>query len=167
MGSDKIHPIVLRLCADSFAGPLYRLFSTCLEQGTIPHEWKVHRTCPVPKTQNKLPVENYRPICLLCIPGKVLERIIYYNACLSCSHFSPVFEELDHGAAADIVYLDFKKAFDSVPHDELLFKLWKIGITGQLWHWFRAYFSDGQHYVKIDQFSQERLKVVSLGLYCF
>ena len=40
---------------------------------------------------------------------------------------------------ADVIYLDFRKAFDSVPHNELLYKLWKYGITGNLWLWFRAY----------------------------
>ena len=39
----------------------------------------------------------------------------------------------------DVLYLDFKKAFDSVAHNELLVKLWRFGITGNLWHWFRGY----------------------------
>ena len=139
--------------------------------------------CPIPKTQNKLPVENYRPISLLCISGKVLERIVYNKiidfirpklskhqfgflrnrSCLSqlLTTFATVFEEIDNGAVVDIVYLDFKKAFDTVPHDELLLKLWKIGITGQLWHWFRAYLSDRQHYVKIGNISSSYLPVLS------
>ena len=37
----------------------------------------------------------------------------------------------------DVIYLDFNKAFDSVPHQELLLKLWKVGIVGSLWRWFR------------------------------
>ena len=41
-------------------------------------------------------------------------------------------------AEIDAVYIDFQKAFDSVPHNELLFKLWNIGINGSLWKWFKS-----------------------------
>jgi len=37
----------------------------------------------------------------------------------------------------DVIYLDFKKAFDSVSHSKLLSKLWYLGIRGNLWNWFR------------------------------
>ena len=39
----------------------------------------------------------------------------------------------------DIVYLDIRKAFDTVPHNELLHKLWSLGIRGRLWLWLRTY----------------------------
>ena len=38
----------------------------------------------------------------------------------------------------DVIYIDFRKAFDSVPHNELLVKLWNMGITGTLWKWFKS-----------------------------
>ena len=46
-------------------------------------------------------------------------------------------KEADH----NVIYLDFKKAFDSVAHNELLVKLWNFGITGSLWNWFKTYLS--------------------------
>ena len=49
----------------------------------------------------------------------------------------------------DMMFLDFKKAFDSVSHNELLVKLWHFVITGDLWHWFRAYLTDRKQYVSI------------------
>ena len=49
----------------------------------------------------------------------------------------------------DAVYLDFKKV-DSVPHTELLIKLWRIGVIGLLWNWFKDYLNGRQHYVMID-----------------
>ena len=39
----------------------------------------------------------------------------------------------------DSIYIDFQKAFDSVPHNELLVKVWNFGITGTLWQWFSSY----------------------------
>ena len=84
-------------------------------------------------------------ISLLCISSKVLERIIYNKiidflrpkfskqqfgflknrSCLSqlLSSFANIFEQIDKGTAVDTIYLDFRKAFDSVAHDELLLKL--------------------------------------------
>ena len=107
-------------------------------------------------------VRNYRPISLLCIVSKVLEKAVFDQviqcvgpklssrqfgfikgrSCLTqlLSSYAHVFSDLDKGARkVDTVFLDHAKAFDSVPHNELLFKLWKIGVTGKLWLWFREY----------------------------
>ena len=61
----------------------------------------------------------------------------------------------------DVIYLDFKKAFDSVPHGELLFKLHSIGITGNLWKWFEYYLSLRRQYVAVDDEVSELLSVKS------
>ena len=61
----------------------------------------------------------------------------------------------------DTVFLDFKKAFDIIPHPELLFKLWSHGITGPLWHWFKAYLSNRLHYVSVEGCSSSVLPVRS------
>ena len=48
---------------------------------------------------------------------------------------------ISDGCQHDVIYLNFRKAFDSVPHNNLLAicKLWSFGITGKLWQWFRSY----------------------------
>ena len=53
----------------------------------------------------------------------------------------------------DVIYLDFRKAFDSVAHNELLYKLWNFGITGNLWLWVRAYLTNRVQYVSIGKSS--------------
>ena len=49
-----------------------------------------------------------------------------------------------------MVYIDFKKVFDTIPHPELLYKLWMIGITGPLWLWFKAYLTGRTHFVSVE-----------------
>ena len=68
---------------------------------------------------------------------------------------------LDEGNYCNLIFLDFSKAFDSVPHNELLQKLWAIGITGPLWHWFQNYLTNRYHYVCIDGESSPLLPVLS------
>ena len=72
-----------------------------------------------------------------------------------------IWKALDDGKYACGVFLDFQKAFDSVPHDELLYKLWKTGITGKLWFWLKNYLKNRQHYVTIDGQSSHLLPVIS------
>ena len=61
----------------------------------------------------------------------------------------------------DALYFDYSKAFDSVPHNELLYKLWKYGVTGDLWLWFKSYLSSQMQCVKINQQFSGLLPVVS------
>ena len=58
-------------------------------------------------------------------------------------------------------YFDFKNAFDSVPHEALLYKLWSLGITGPSWKLFRDYFSNRKYFVSIDHSSSSCLPVIS------
>ena len=61
----------------------------------------------------------------------------------------------------DVIYFDFKKAFDSVPHNELLFKLKSMGISGNLWLWFESYLFNHQQCVKINNKYSHLLPVLS------
>ena len=51
----------------------------------------------------------------------------------------------------DTIYLDIRKAFNSVPHKELLTKLWSLGIRGSLWRWFNAYLTNRKQCVRIKE----------------
>ena len=57
-------------------------------------------------------------------------------------------------------FLDFKKAFDTIPHPKLLYKLWMIGITGLLWLWFKAYLTGCTHLVSVDPCTLEYPRAV-------
>ena len=57
--------------------------------------------------------------------------------------------------------MNYSKAFDTVPHQELLFKLWGYAITGSLWSWFRAYLSSRIDFVIINGTSSHTLEVTT------
>ena len=89
-----------------------------------------------------------------------------------CHSITPIFKSGDKSQVKnyrpisllciiDVIYLDFKKAFDNVPHQELLLKLWKTGIVGGLWKWFREYLSDRYQHVRINSCTSSTLPVVS------
>ena len=61
----------------------------------------------------------------------------------------------------DVIYLDFKKAFDSVPHRELLHKLRSVGVWGSLWKWFENYLASRLQCVAINGSVSELLPVMS------
>jgi ribonuclease P/MRP protein subunit RPP40 len=54
------------------------------------------------------------------------------------SFYSSIFEAVDSGKDCDVVYLDFSKAFDTVPHERLLKKVEAHGIGGAILGWIRA-----------------------------
>ena len=138
---------------------------------------------PIFKSGDHYNVENYRPISLLCILSKVFESIIYSKVIsfIRSSHcceqfgflanrssvsqlplsFSKILENCDKGLSTDLVYFDFRKAFDSVPHSILLYKLWSIGVTGTLWHWFQCYMSNRHHFVLLEDQPSALLNVKS------
>ena len=85
------------------------------------------------------------------------------RSCLSqlLTSLASIYEAVDNRNQVDVLYLDFRKAFDSVPHQELLYKLWQMGITGPLWSWFKCYLSSRSHYVCIDGINSSSLPVRS------
>ena len=133
--------------------PICHLFISSITSGNIPIEWCTHCIIPIHKSSNKTLVNNYRPISLLCILSKVLERIVYnrimsfINNIFTTHQFGfllgrsalqqlilfteELFDGKRNSTAVDVIYMDFlKKAFDSVSHNALLSKLQALGIAG-------------------------------------
>ena len=74
-GCDGIGSKLLKDCALALYQPLHHLVS--FSQHYIPVEWRTHLIKPIFKSGDRNPVKNYRPISLLCVTSKVLERIVY------------------------------------------------------------------------------------------
>ena len=68
---------MLKTCSDSILKPLELIFKSCIENGKFLIKWKKANVVPVHKKNNKQLIENYRPMSLLPVCGKILEGIIY------------------------------------------------------------------------------------------
>jgi len=183
MGMDNIGPKVLKICAASLTIPLHHLFLMCLSQCKIPSEWKIHKITPVYKSGDPTLIKNYRPISLLSSISKVFERLIYneisdfVTSTISPSQFGflpnhsclqqlllftkSILDSHESKNQRDVVYLDFRKAFDSVPHQELLLKLYQTGITGNLWKLFEDYLTSRVQCVAVENSTSDVVPVTS------
>ncbi len=179
-GLDDLHPKLLFELRHQLVSPLTKLFKLSLENGIVPQEWKEARVSPLfkkplfKKGQRDKP-ENYRPVSLTSIIGKIFESIIKDNlvehldrhklirnsqhgfiksrSCLTniLSFMESVTLHVHEGNPVDIVYLDFAKAFDKVPYERLFRKLEAHGVTGSVLNWIRNWLSSRRQKVCISQ----------------
>ncbi|BHF82031.1 hypothetical protein SprV_0802516700 [Sparganum proliferum] len=161
-GPDEIPAKLLKELATELAEPLCLLFQASLDEGRLPPEWKTVWTSPIHKSGSRASANNYRPVSLTSICCKVMERIIKrelmrfleqhhllsnaqhgYRRGRSClTNLLYCLDQwtrwIDEGNVVHVAYIDFKKAFDSVPH-QLLYKLSRIGVRGKLLKWIENF----------------------------
>ena len=166
-GHDDISIRMIKICDKSLLKPLILLFENSIKSSCYPDIWKRSNIIPVHKKNDKQLVNNYRPISLLPIFGKIFEKIIFnkiYNFLLeekllnpNQSGFRPsdscinqllaitheIFEAFDCNPPLEVrsVFLDISKAFDKVWHEGLLYKLKSMGISGELYSLLENYLS--------------------------
>ena len=159
---------MIKLSDASLVTPLKIIFTNCLRYGVFPEIWKRANVVPIHKKNEKNLKSNYRPISLLPIFGKMLEKLVYdslYSHLVSCELLNPnqsgfrpgdstvnqlisithnIFEAFDCNPALDVrsVYLDISKAFDRVWHDGLIYKLKRCGVSGQLLSPIKSFLRD-------------------------
>jgi hypothetical protein len=154
-----------------------------LRMGTLPSDWRKANVIPVHKSGDEKLITNYRPISLLSVISKVLERCVHNriypiisdklhdsqhgfmkgrSTCTQLVEFTDdIGKILDKSGQVDVFYLDFSKAFDTVPHALLLKKLSMLGMGNSLFKWFKSYLSNRYQRVIINGVHSQWLSVTS------
>jgi hypothetical protein len=184
-GPDEIPAIMLQKCRKQLSKPLHLLWLHSFETGIIPQNLKMAFVTPIYKGGGKSKPSNYRPVALTSHIIKVFEKVIKNKmnqflednqlmntgqhgfrrgrSCLSqlLSHYSRIIDILETGNGADVLYLDFAKAFDKVDHGVLLQKLTKIGIIGKVQSWLKAFITNRNQKVVIEGVQSDQTAVIS------
>ena len=173
-GVDGIPPKLLMETVEQISIPLAIVFNLSLKEGVVPFEWKEANIIPLFKKCSRNKSENYRPVSLTSVICKLLERLIKDHmvdflvkhkllnssqhgflkarSCLTnmLCFLEEITKWIDVGSPVDIIYLDFQKAFDKVPHQRLLLKLKAHGIGDSITDWIEQWLTDRRQRVVVD-----------------
>ena len=188
-GCDNIFIAMIKICDSMIVEPLCMIFEKCLTTGQYPSIWKKANIIPVHKEGNRQCKNNYRPISLLPVFGKLFEKLLFdsiynhlcanglltahqsgfrpgdstINQLLSISHKIYTGFEETPSRETRAVFLDFSKAFDKVWHKGLLYKLECNGINGNLLHLIKNFLSNRKQRVLLNGKNSE-WKDISAGV---
>jgi hypothetical protein len=173
-GPDSIHPRVLHELRSVICTPLNIIFQTSLRTQKLPRSWKMANVTAIYKKGSKKLAGNYRPVSLTSVVCKMMETLIRdtlvtymkQNHLLSDKQFGFIsgrstvlqliqvldswMNILDSGGCVDIIYCDFMKAFDKVPHNRLIQKLAHYGIEDPVLGWIKEFLSDRKQRVVVN-----------------
>ena len=174
-GPDGIPPLFFIQCCDELVYPLSQLFTYSFENSILPAEWLQSIITPIFKKGAASDPGNYRPISLTATMCKLMESIVKDQLLTYLSDKGLINKHQhafikNHSTAtnlleclndwlvslhskkrADVVYVDFSKAFDSIVTSKLLLKLECYGISGLLLTWIKCFLSNRTQRVAVDR----------------
>ena len=184
-GPDKLSAKLLNILSEALSAPIAMIFNKSIAEGKAPPDWKCANITSIFKKGSKGDPGNYRPISLTSIVCKVFESFmkdllldhLLSNSILRLSqhgflpgkscvtnlieYLEALLKQLDNGHAVDVIYLDFAKAFDKVPHQRLLVKLKAIGVSGMFLSWIEDWLTDRVQRVVLNGKCSKWAKVLS------
>jgi hypothetical protein len=162
-GLDGVSNKLLKFAVHIVAPSLTEIFTTSINTGIFPTEWKIAKVTPIFKKGKKNDLNNYRPISVIPTVAKIFEKIVYEqlfsyfndnNLLTFCQSGFRSFHStltalteatnswsvnIDNGLLNGVVFLDLKKAFDTIDHSIILQKLQFYGIEKESLKWFQSY----------------------------
>lgn len=188
-GYDEIPSNIVLTCYPELRDVLRFLFNKSVKSGIFPDQMKVAKVTPVFKTGETSQMTNYRPISVLPVFSKLLERIIYnrvynfiteqkllfrnqfgFQSSHSTEHailefIDNILKSFDNGQMTLGVFIDLSKAFDTVDHEILLQKLKFLGIRGTYLKWFKSYLNNRKQFIPFDNGKKQSLwRLITCGV---
>lgn len=172
-GFDDVPVIVLKYAKSYLVKPLTHLINSSLISGIFPSKLKITKIKPLYKKGAPTIISNYRPVALLPVISKLYEKVMYnrlvehldqnklfdgeqhgfksgHSTVSAITDFiDSVISALDEGKKAIGIFMDLKKAFDSVSHSVLLEKLSKLGVVGAPLKWLHSYLKGRTQFVEL------------------
>ena len=185
-GFDNLPAALIKLAASEIAYPFSLLANRFISEAVFPNSEKCAKIVPLYKSGEKSQLDNYRPISILPAFSKVIERLIYRqlhkylkdNKFLSPAQFGfrsgrctsqavlrlteHIRKNMDIGNLTGAVYIDLRKAFDTVHHGCLLTKLSYYGIVNNELKWFEDYLFGRSQFVQYNSVNSE-VEAVTCG----
>ena len=182
-GIDDISPKMLSHNADLIVDPLLHIINLSLNQGIFPSKLKLSKVIPLYKKDLHTNPGNYRPVSLLSIFSKIIEKVMHSRLYSFLDTFHILFDlqfgfrrnhstilalieivdnirkEIDRGNSVIGIYLDLSKAFDTVNHEKLLLKLSHYGVRGVANKWFKSYLEGRSQKTYVNNAYSEELSV--------
>ena len=182
-GIDNISTEVLLLTYQVILDHLTFFFNLCLSTAVFPDQLKIAIIKPIYKSGNRHIFNNYRPISLLPIFSKILEKIIYsrltqytmennlidsfqfgfrtgHSTYMPIAHLTnEITSSLQNHYITCVLYLDLKKAFDTVSITILLDKLKHLGITGKMHQLLQSYLSNRKQKTQVHSYVSEEASI--------
>ena len=182
-GHDGINGWLLKKLSSSLSLPLSIAINKSMQSGEVPSSCKIAKVIPIFKSKDSQLFENYRPISLLTVLSKILEKTIYkrlYNFLIkenilftsqygfrhghstiqaSTEFLYNVLQGFEKDKFSLALFLDLSKAFDTIDHLIMLKKLEFYGIRGLPLKWFKDYLSNRYQYVLYNGIKSKTLPV--------
>ena len=183
-GYDGISMQTVKYISDIIAGPLAYIANLSFQTGTFPDNMKIAKIIPLFKSGDEQIYTNYRPVSLLPQFSKILEKL-FNNRLQSYIEKNNIFYSGQYGfrlnhstslALIDLIenltcsldkqnttigiFVDLKKAFDTINHEILLEKLQLYGIRGTASSWVESYLMNRKQFVKFNEINSDFMPMV-------
>ena len=173
-GNDGIASYFLKIALPIIKGSLRDLFNLSLFAGKFPDCSKIARVVPIFKSGQRDDRSNYRPISVLLFISRLFEKLLYdqfydylntnkliyrrqsgfrsLHSVVTClmKNTNDWYPNIDKGEYTGLIFIDLKKAFDTVDHNILLQKLAKYGVNGLEHDWFASYLNNRKQFCKVN-----------------
>ena len=173
-GVDNIDTYTIKLVAEEILPAVTHIVNLSIQQAIFPSQYKIAKVIPLFKKDDPLSPKNYRPVAILCILSKVIERVVFMQiveymtkndlfhpnhhgfrayhstATAMIQMYDSWVQAADKGELTGVCMLDMSAAFDIVDHGILLQKMKLYGFDDMAYNWVKNYLAGRTQAVYID-----------------